>query len=368
MWAGCLGACPHVHRLGRLRSHGIGGIGVEGLFTSALGPGQPPWVVEDVELDTSKRIDFEVRCSGAVLACPACGAAAQPYTTGCAVRGGTWTSSSTRPGCTPRCRVWPAPLAARPLRSACPGRVQDRASPCCSRRWDWRCAATCRCAKPRAAALPGQAVVAPHRALRRARRAPWTTCSACRSWASTRPACAGAELHHRGARPGCQAAACLPARDATTKAWWTSPPTCTAHGGEPAAVRHVCMDMSAAYPKGVALALPNARSATTASTSWRWPSRPWTRCAARNAHRARAGGRSAAGHGPQDASQGLAVGHAQEPPRLEPSQTNAMHWLQRSALKSARAWRLKMALREVYAQARQPQQCRAGRRPTWEPG
>jgi hypothetical protein len=28
-----------------------------------------------------------------------------------------------------------------------------------------------------------------------------------------------------------------------------------------------------------------------------------------------------------------------------------MHWLQRSALKSARAWRLKMALREVYARA-----------------
>jgi transposase len=33
-------------------------------------------------------------------------------------------------------------------------------------------------------------------------------------------------------------------------------------------------------------------------------------------------------------------------------QLNAMHWLQRSALKSARAWRLKMALREVYAAAR----------------
>ena len=30
-----------------------------------------------------------------------------------------------------------------------------------------------------------------------------------------------------------------------------------------------------------------------------------------------------------------------------------MHWLQRSALKSARAWRLRMALREVYARARQ---------------
>ena len=29
-----------------------------------------------------------------------------------------------------------------------------------------------------------------------------------------------------------------------------------------------------------------------------------------------------------------------------------MHWLQHSTLKSARAWRLKMALREVYARAR----------------
>jgi transposase len=35
------------------------------------------------------------------------------------------------------------------------------------------------------------------------------------------------------------------------------------------------------------------------------------------------------------------------------AQTDAMHWLQRSALKSARAWRLRMALREVYARARQ---------------
>ena len=35
------------------------------------------------------------------------------------------------------------------------------------------------------------------------------------------------------------------------------------------------------------------------------------------------------------------------------AQTDAMYWLQRSALKSARAWRLRMALREVYARARQ---------------
>jgi len=34
------------------------------------------------------------------------------------------------------------------------------------------------------------------------------------------------------------------------------------------------------------------------------------------------------------------------------TQTQAMHWLQRANLKSARAWRLKIALREIFAHAR----------------
>ncbi len=37
-------------------------------------------------------------------------------------------------------------------------------------------------------------------------------------------------------------------------------------------------------------------------------------------------------------------------------QTHAMHWLQRANLKTARAWQLKMALREVFAHARQHNQ------------
>ena len=46
-------------------------VGVEALFTSALGL-QPPWVVEDVKLDTAKRrIDFQISCRNARLACPA---------------------------------------------------------------------------------------------------------------------------------------------------------------------------------------------------------------------------------------------------------------------------------------------------------
>ncbi len=53
-------------------------VGVEALFTSALGL-QLPWAVEDVKLDTTKRrIDFEIGCRGAALACPACGVAGQP--------------------------------------------------------------------------------------------------------------------------------------------------------------------------------------------------------------------------------------------------------------------------------------------------
>ena len=52
-------------------------VGVEGLFTSALGL-VPPWEVDKVELDTARRrIDFEVRCSAKALACPHCGAADQ---------------------------------------------------------------------------------------------------------------------------------------------------------------------------------------------------------------------------------------------------------------------------------------------------
>jgi len=51
---------------------------IEALFTSALGL-HAPWEVQDVRLDTAKhRIDFDVLCKKASLACPSCGAAAQP--------------------------------------------------------------------------------------------------------------------------------------------------------------------------------------------------------------------------------------------------------------------------------------------------
>lgn len=54
-----------------------------------------------------------------------------------------------------------------------------------------------------------------------------------------------------------------------------------AHGGQPQAIEHVCMDMSAAFAKGVREKSARRRSVTTAFTSWLWPARLWTRCARR---------------------------------------------------------------------------------------
>jgi transposase len=45
-------------------------------------------------------------------------------------------------------------------------------------------------------------------------------------------------------------------------------------------------------------------------------------------------------------------GMRRNPAGWSATQLQAMHWLQRAKLKTARAWRLKMALREVFANAR----------------
>ena len=48
-------------------------IGIESLFTSALGL-SAPWRVENVTLDTAlRRIDFDLTCDAKRLACPVCG-------------------------------------------------------------------------------------------------------------------------------------------------------------------------------------------------------------------------------------------------------------------------------------------------------
>lgn len=327
-------------------------VGVEALFSSALGL-QLPWVVEEVRLDTAKRrIDFEIGCEGGALACPACGAAAQ--------------------------------------------RVHDRL------RRSWRhldffqFEAWLHCDVPRVAcggcgkttqmpvpwARPGSGFTAAFEAL---------ALTLCRDLPVRQAArllrCADKQLWRRIEHYVGQARALerldgvsvvgidetslrrgqhyiTVVHDLQTKRLLFATEgrshqtvldfvaDLKAHGGDPAKVRHVCMDMSAAYALGVAKALPQAQisydrfhviaMAMEAMDQVRRQETADDPLLVRQA----LGGRA-----PQALRQ-LMWGMRRNPASWSRKQIEAMHWLQRSALKSARAWRLKMALREVYAQAR----------------
>jgi transposase len=109
-----------------------------------------------------------------------------------------------------------------------------------------------------------------------------------------------------------------------------------AHGGDPAVVHHVCQDMSAAYTKGVGLALPAAaisydrfhvvKMAIEAMDEVRrteWRDQP-------HAVHAALGGTD------RKVLKGLMWGMRKNPPAWSGQQISAMHWLQHSTLKSAR--------------------------------
>ena len=125
-----------------------------------------------------------------------------------------------------------------------------------------------------------------------------------------------------------------------------------AHGGQRTAIAHACMDMSAAFLKGAALYLPNAlvsydrfhivALANEAMEEVR--SAEWKTDSARVLDEL----------GALDAKERRSIlwGMRRNPDSWSPLQLNAMHWLQHAKLKSARAWRLKMALREIFAHAR----------------
>ena len=122
-----------------------------------------------------------------------------------------------------------------------------------------------------------------------------------------------------------------------------------AHGGDPDRIEHVCMDMSAAYTKGVTEALPKAQisydrfhvialanEAMDAVRREEMQTQPRVVRAALGPDR--------------KAIKGMVWGMRKDPSDWNKNQMNTMYYLQRSNLKSARAWRLKQGLRQVYAQ------------------
>jgi len=120
-----------------------------------------------------------------------------------------------------------------------------------------------------------------------------------------------------------------------------------AHCGSADEIKHVCMDLSAAYAKGVAENLPKAQISydrfhviALANTAMDEVRREEMRTQPK-AMRAALGEDS-------KAVKAMMWGMRKNPVGWTYHQISSMHWLQRSNLKSARAWRLKPALREVY--------------------
>jgi len=126
-----------------------------------------------------------------------------------------------------------------------------------------------------------------------------------------------------------------------------------AHGGDPAQIKHVCQDMSAAYAKGVALALPQAQISYDRFHVIAMANQAMDGVRRQEMSTQPQAVKDALGDNDRKLLKSLTWGMRRNPQGWSAKQTNAMHWLQHSTLKSARAWRLKMALRAVYAKATQ---------------
>jgi transposase len=327
-------------------------VGVEALFTSALGL-QPPWVVEDVKLDTSKRrIDFEISCRGAALACPACGAGAQPVH--------DRLRRSWRHLDFFQFEAWLHCEVPRVACGSCGKTTQvpvpwARAGSGFTAAFEALALALCR-------ELPVRQAAA---LLRCKDKQLWRRIEFYVAQARALEDFAGVQivgLDETSLRRGQDYITVVHDLDAKRLLFATEgrdhqtvlefAADLKAHGGDPGDVRHVCMDMSAAYAKGVALALPAAQISYDRFhvVSMAIEAMDQVRRAEMADDSARV--RSALGAGDRRTLKQLLWGMRRNPAGWSRAQLHAMHWLQRSTLKSARAWRLKMALREVYARAR----------------
>ncbi|MCC7101243.1 MAG: ISL3 family transposase [Rubrivivax sp.] len=125
-----------------------------------------------------------------------------------------------------------------------------------------------------------------------------------------------------------------------------------AHGGQPTAIAHACMDMSAAYLKGAAAYLPNALVSYDRFHIVKLAGEAMDEVRTEEWKTEQARVTDELGHLTPKQRRSVMWGMRRNPSGWSKTQLQAMHWLQRAKLKTARAWRLKMALREVFANAR----------------
>ena len=326
-------------------------VGIESLFTSALGL-VPPWEVAKVDLDTARRrIDFEVRCSAAVLACPHCGAAEQ--------RIHDRLRRSWRHLDFFQFEAW---LHADIPRVACAscGKTSQASVP-----WAREGSGFTALFEALALALCRELPVRQAAALLRcADKQLWRRIEHYVDEARARDDMSTVVIVgiddtslHRGQSyitvvhdlDAKRLLFATAGRDHQTVVDFAA--DLKAHGGEPEQVRHVCQDMSAAYAKGVGQALPNAAISYDRFHVVAMANEAMDKVRQAEMRDEQATVTQALGSADRKTLKGLMWGMRKNPSGWTRAQTNAMHWLQQSSLKSARAWRLKMALREVYARA-----------------
>jgi len=335
-------------------------VGMEALFTSALGL-QAPWVVEDVKLDTAKhRIDFEVGCQQARWACPQCGAVDQ------AVHDRlrrSWRHLDFF-----QFEAWLHAEVPRIGCSAC-GKTTQLPVP-------WAREGSGFTLLFEALALSmcqeGLAVRQAARMLRMRDKQLWRRIDhyvgeARRKQDMSKVSFVG--IDETSLRKGQQYVTvvhdldekrllfAVPGKDHKTIEAFAE--DLEAHGGERTAIAQACMDMSTAFLKGATLYLPNAlvsydrfhvvALANEAMDEVR--SAEWKTEFALVVDEL--------GELSAKERRSILWGMRRNPETWSAVQTHAMHWLQRANLKSARAWRLKMALREVFAKARSHNQAAA---------
>ena len=324
---------------------------IETLFTTALGL-QAPWVVQDVELNTTKhRIDFQVVCDAKQLDCPVCGKADQGIHDRIAR---SWRHLDFF-----QCEAWLHAEVPRVKCGGC-GKTTQMAVPWAREGsgftllFEALALSLCRELPVRQAA--GQLRVAAKRL--------WTRLAFYIKDARAKDDMRGVRhigVDETSVRKGHEYITVVhdleakrllyacPGRDhETLKAFAKD---LTAHGGDPAAVEHACMDMSAAYTKGVAQALPNASISYDRFHVIALANEAMDAVRRDEMRASPAAVREAVGATDKKGVKRLFWAMRKNPENWNRKQIDTMHWLQRSNLKSARAWRLKQALRAVYAHA-----------------
>jgi len=124
-----------------------------------------------------------------------------------------------------------------------------------------------------------------------------------------------------------------------------------AHAGKPEQIENVCQDMSAAFTKGVGLALPNAQISYDRFHVVAMAMQAMDEVRREEMRTDPAAIKTALGKTDRKLLKSLFWGMRRNPGSWSDKQLEAMHRLQHSKSRSARAWSLKMELRRVYANA-----------------